>query len=127
MLNNNIEKFDFLVKKAKDLGATESKIIPVDNVYVENRVVLKCQSGCIGYGKKLTCPPHVPAPDEFRKILNEYEYALISKFKSPAKADEETVCSIYKNFLNPKVQGHLKAKAEDFWSDYFDYSKEIHK
>ncbi|MDP3623262.1 MAG: DUF2284 domain-containing protein [Methanobacteriaceae archaeon] len=124
---NIVETFDFLKEKAIELGAVDSKIISVDNVYVENRVVLKCQAGCIGYGKKLTCPPYVPKPDEFRKILNEYEYALLLKFKSPAGADQETVCSIYKNFLDPTVENDLKTKADDFWSDYFDYSKEIHQ
>jgi predicted metal-binding protein len=123
---NKIEKFNFLKDKALKLGAVDCKIISVDNIYVENRVTLKCHVGCVGYGKKLTCPPYVPKVDEFRKILNEYDYALLLKFKSPAKADHETVCSIYKNWLDPNVEEDLKAKAGEFWSDYFDYSEKIH-
>lgn len=124
--DDKIKKFDFLMKMADDYGAEDSRIISVDNVYVENRVSLKCQIGCVGYGKKLTCPPYVPKPDEFKRILNEYKYALLLKFKSPAHADYETVCSIYKNWLDPHVPENLKAKANNFWNDYFDYSKEIH-
>ncbi len=123
---DKIEKFDFLEKKALELGAIDTRIVHVNDVYVENRVPLKCQVGCVGYGKKLTCPPYVPTADEFRKILNEYKYALLVKFKSEAEADHETVCSIYKNWLDPDVVKDLKQKADTFWSDYFDYSKEIH-
>lgn len=124
--DDNIQKFNFLKNKALELGATENKIVPVGSVYLENRVTLKCQVGCVGYGKKLTCPPYVPTVDEFRKILNEYEYALLLKFKSSAKADHETVSSIYKNWLDPDVGKNLKLKADHFWSEYFDQSKEIH-
>ena len=63
------EKCDLLVKKALEMDAVDAKIIPISKVFVEKRVVLKCR-GCIGYGKKLTCPPHVPTVDEFREILN---------------------------------------------------------
>lgn len=46
-----------LARTALQLGANEAKIIPAADVFVENRVPLKCRAGCIGYGKKLTCPP----------------------------------------------------------------------
>lgn len=125
MILKEIEKFDFLKETALKLGAADTKVIPTNKIYVENRIPLKCKSGCIAYGKKLTCPPYVPTADEFRKILSEYEYALLVKFKSPAKADYETSCSIYRNWLDPDVPKNLKKKADKFWSDYFDYSKEI--
>ena len=121
-----MEKFDFLEKMALEMGAIDTKIMPVTDVFVENRVTLKCKVGCVGYGKKLTCPPYVPTADEFKDILNEYQYAMLVKFKSPAKADEDTICSIYKNWLDPGTPEDLKNKADTFWNDYFDYSKEIH-
>jgi len=92
------EKCDLLVKKALEMDAIDAKIIPISKVFVEKRVVLKCR-GCIGYGKKLTCPPHVPTVDEFREILNEYRYALLVKFRSPAVADEEIAKAPYKHGL----------------------------
>lgn len=124
--NKETEKFDFLEKIALKMGAIDTKIITVDDVCVENRVTLKCRAGCVGYGKKLTCPPYVPTANEFKDILNEYKYAMLVKFKSPAKADEDTVCSIYKNWLDPDTPEGLKNKADTFWNDYFDYSQYIH-
>ncbi len=123
---NEVGKFDFLENAALNMGAIDTKVITVDNVFVENRVTLKCQVGCVGYGKKLTCPPNVPTPNEFREILNEYEYAMLVKFKSPAKADNDIICSIYKNWLDPTTPKDLKEKTDVFWNGYFDYSKEIH-
>ena len=61
--------FAYLCDAARSLGAADAKVIPAADIIVKNRVSLKCRAGCIGYGKKLTCPPFVPTPDEFRKTL----------------------------------------------------------
>ncbi len=117
---NDLDNFAFLVQKARELGAADAKVIPAADVIVENRVPLKCRAGCIGYGKKLTCPPYVPTPDEFRKILSEYRYALLVKFISPAKADPEVICSIYKYWLDPDAPADKKEQATQFWKDHFN-------
>lgn len=113
-------QFAFLVDAAKNLGAADAKVIAASDVIVEDRVVLKCRAGCIGYGKKLTCPPHVPTPGEFRKILSEYRYALLVKFISPAQADQDVICSIYKYWLDPAAPAEKKAAAEKFWKEHFN-------
>ncbi|MGA9141893.1 MAG: DUF2284 domain-containing protein [Methanocella sp.] len=118
-------QFAFLVDKALSSGAVDAKVIPTGKVFVEDRVRLKCKVGCVGYGKKLTCPPHCPTVDEFRKILSEYRYALLVKFKSPARADEATRLSTYKNWLDPAAPKEAKESATQFWSDYFGDSKRI--
>jgi predicted metal-binding protein len=118
------EELAFLVTKALELEAIDAKIIPTYKVFVEKRVVLKCR-GCIGYGKKLTCPPHVPTVDDFREILKEYRYALLVKFRSPAVADEEIAKAPYKTWLDPTEPEETREKAAKFWSDYFDYSKKM--
>jgi predicted metal-binding protein len=123
MTNLNVEKvqnYQFLVDTAISLGAADAKVIPVSDVVVENRVALKCRAGCIGYGKKLTCPPYVPTPDEFRKILSEYTCALLVKFISPAEADENVICSIYRYWLDPKAPADKNEKATQFWKDHFN-------
>ena len=112
--------FAFLVEAARSLGAADAKVIPAADVIVENRVPLKCRAGCIGYGKKLTCPPHVPTPDEFRKILAEYRYALLVKFISPAHADPDVICSIYRYWLDPEAPADKKEQATQFWNDHFN-------
>lgn len=119
------KKFDFIKKSALELGAIDAKVVPANMVFVEDRVTLKCR-GCVGYGKKLTCPPHVPTPEEFRKILSEYSYTLLVKFKSPAKTDDDVVRSIYKYWLDPAAPKDKKEEAAKFWADYFEYSKNIH-
>ncbi|MCD1296366.1 metal-binding protein [Methanocella sp. CWC-04] len=120
------KKFDDLKKSALELGAIDAKIIPAGDILVEDRVTLKCRVGCVGYGKKLTCPPYVPTPDEFRKILSEYSYAMLVKFRSPAETDDDVVKSIYKYWLDPAAPKDKKDEASKFWNDYFDYSKIIH-
>jgi|SRR5208337_82673 len=117
-------EFAFLEQAARSLGATVAKVIPASDVIVENRVPLKCRAGCIGYGKKLTCPPYVPTPDEFRKVLAEYRYALLVKFTSPATAEPDVICSIYKYWLDPEAPADKKEKATQFWQDYFTGSKD---
>lgn len=112
--------FTFLVEKARELGAKDAKVIPAADIVVENRVPLKCRAGCIAYGKKLTCPPHVPTPDEFRKILAEYHHALLVKFISPAEADPDVICSIYRYWLDPAAPGDKKERATQFWKDHFN-------
>jgi len=116
----NPESFEFLADAARTLGASGAKIITASDIVVENRVPLKCRAGCIGYGKKLTCPPHVPTPDEFRKILTEYRYALLVKFISPADADPDVICSIYKYWLDLGAPADKKEKATQFWKEHFD-------
>lgn len=120
---NTDDEFVFLRKNALDLGATDAKVIPTSQVFVEDRVVMKCRTGCISYGKKLTCPPYVPTPEEFRKILAEYKSALLVKFTSPAVAEPDVICSIYRYWLDPKAPEEKKKKAEAFWNDHFDGTK----
>ncbi len=115
------EDFEFLIKTARTLGAAEAKVIHASDIVIENRVLLKCRS-CIGYGKKLTCPPYVPTPDEFRKILSEYHYALLVKFISPAKADPDVISSIYRYWLDPEAPADKKEQASQFWQDHFNGS-----
>jgi|GEM_PF-6442933 len=73
-----------------------------------------------GVGIKLTCPPYVPTPDEFRKILSEYSYALLVKFLSPAETDDDVICSIYRYWLDPNAPADKKEKATQFWRDHFN-------
>ncbi|ABS54950.1 conserved hypothetical protein [Methanoregula boonei 6A8] len=110
--------YAFLEKAARNIGAADAKIIAASDIVVENRVSLKCRAGCISYGKKLTCPPYVPTPDEFRKILLEYHSALLVKFISPAEAEPDVICSIYKYWLDPAAPADKKEQAEKFWADH---------
>lgn len=108
------KEFDFLLEEAKRLGALEVKIIDSDKVVVEDRVLLKCRTGCDSYGKKFVCPPFTPAPDEFRKMLKEYRKVLIVKFPAEAEAEEDVGRSLQKNQYSPETPASLRERAKDF-------------
>ena len=69
-----------LMKSAKEKGASSAKLIPAKDIFVEDYVRLKCKFGCIWFGKRFTCPPYSPTPNETRKILRSYSKALLIEF-----------------------------------------------
>jgi len=111
-----LEKFEFLQRLALELGAADAKIIPSNNVVVEDRVVLKCKVGCTNYGKTLACPPYTPSAEEFRKIVGEYSYALFMKFTSKAEADSDLQKSLGKSQGDTMLPADMKLKADEFWA-----------
>ncbi len=116
------KEFDFLVKEAKKLGALEAKIIGPEKVVVEDRVLLKCRSGCHMYGHKFVCPPFTPTADEFRKMLGEYRTILIVKFSADAEADKDVGRSLLKNLCAPNTPPELRDRTKRFW-DAWDGDK----
>ena len=48
---------------AIEAGASGAKLVPADEVYCAEWVRLRCQYGCGGYGRCLTCPPYSPTPE----------------------------------------------------------------
>lgn len=119
-----IESFDFLRKQAVEFGATEAKIIPVEKIVIEDRVVFKCKLGCEKYGKTLACPPYAPKPEEFRKIVGEYHYAMFMKFKTQVEGDSELVKYLSRTG-DPSIPSEMKAKVEKFWSGWKDEMKKL--
>jgi Predicted metal-binding protein len=65
-----------VMAKAEELGLT-AYMLNASDIDVENRAKLKCAYGCRGYGKRLSCPPHIISIDEFREILKEYNTAIL--------------------------------------------------
>jgi len=119
------KEFDFLLREAKKVGALEAKIITPDKVVVEDRVVLKCQSGCHMYGHKFVCPPMTPTPGEFRKILKEYGHILVAKFPAKATADEDVGRSLLKNICAPEIQPDLRSRTKNFWDVWNEDKRSI--
>lgn len=124
MINSEID-FDFLRKRALELGAKDAKIIPASKVVVEDRVVLKCKVGCNNYGKTLACPPYTPTAEEFRKIVGEYSYALFMKFASKAEADLDLQKSLSKASTDPSLSNNEIEKATKFWADWKEDKKNM--
>jgi predicted metal-binding protein len=109
------KEFNFLLEEVRRLGAREAKIIGSNKVVVEDRVLLKCRTGCDSYGKKFVCPPYTPTPDEFRKILREYNKVLIVKFPADAEAEEDVGRSLQKNQCSPAIPPDLRERTNKFW------------
>ncbi len=76
-------RFEKLIRIAMERGATEAKIIPVDEIVLDERVILKCQVPlCNEYGNHLLCPPNSPSLAQFREVLKKYSNAL--QIRTPA-------------------------------------------
>jgi predicted metal-binding protein len=81
------DKITALIQTAMDAGAVEALYIDAKDVVVDDRVRIKCLVPlCRHYGD-LVCPPNVPTPDEFRKFLRLYRYAVIlsTEYINPPK------------------------------------------
>lgn len=97
---------NYFVKRACDLGAKEAKIISPKKVFTAEWVRRKCQYGCDGYGLHLTCPPYSPTPLETRRMLDEYETAVL--IHSPLRWMDITsiVCTLEREAF---LSGYYKA------------------
>lgn len=82
------EDLNKLCQGAVKLGAADAKPIKAEDIVVSDWTRLKCQYGCGGYGKRLTCPPYTPTPDQFRKVLEGYDWAIILKFEARGPESE---------------------------------------
>jgi len=78
------EDLERLCQKSVEFGASEAKPIRAEDIVISDWVRLKCQYGCDGYGKRLTCPPHSPSPEEFGRVLDDYDWAILMKFEPKA-------------------------------------------
>ncbi len=70
-------------QRAKELGASEAVAIPVTDVVVDERALLKCLVPlCYFYATNLMCPPNVMPVSEFKNILKSYRGAILIKIDS---------------------------------------------
>ncbi|MFA5269321.1 MAG: DUF2284 domain-containing protein [Methanoregula sp.] len=107
-------KFQFLADAALAAGAVAAKIIPAGQVTIEDRVRLKCRSGCASYGKYLACPPHAPTLEESRAYLSGYQYAVLVKFESTAFLDENIRFCLYRAQYDPRAEPAQKENVTQF-------------
>ena len=93
------ENYRKLEAKAKEMGAKNVRLFPAADIVVEDRTVLKCIFGCSGYGSRV-CPPFIPTVEEFKKMLADYELALLVEWKSENVFSRE----VSENFLKYSVE-----------------------
>ena len=79
-----MDRFEKLNRIAIEQGATEAKIIPVHDIILDERVILKCQVPlCNEYGNHLLCPPNSPSLAQFRGALKKYTNAILIQIRTP--------------------------------------------
>jgi predicted metal-binding protein len=72
-----LSRFDRYLNLARAAGVRDARIIPARAVVASDWVRFKCQYGCSGFGKRLCCPPLSPTPEQTRRMLTDYRWALI--------------------------------------------------
>jgi predicted metal-binding protein len=74
----NSRQIETFCNEARQMGALDAVVVaPPRQVFVAAWVRLRCQYGCSEYGQCLTCPPNSPTPETTRKVLDEYQTAIL--------------------------------------------------
>ena len=121
------DTFAFLADQARAAGAEDARIIPAHGIIVEDRVRQKCLMGCYESGKYLTCPPHAPPVEDFRKSLKDYRWALLVKFRSGTEFGEEIRYSFWRSLLDSSTLKDEKESAFAFISAYVAETRKLHR
>jgi predicted metal-binding protein len=95
-------------------GFTDFRWINAKDIRVAQWVRFKCLFGCPIYGKKGTCPPNVPAIDQCREFISEYEDVAIFHFQKSVEKTEE-----YKPWSREVTGRLLDLEREVFLSGYY--------
>jgi predicted metal-binding protein len=66
-----------------ELGVDGAKVIDPRSVITAEWVRMKCQFGCSRFGTSRCCPPHTPAPDFTRKVVDSYQKAILAHRRFP--------------------------------------------
>ena len=81
-----------LIKKLTEIAVEKGadpnliKLIDAKDIVIPEWPRWKCQFGCTMYGRRLCCPPFVPDPDDTRKLLKNYDKALVIGFSGAHKS-----------------------------------------
>ncbi len=95
------------------LNFTDYRWIKASQIVVAHWVRFKCTFGCSSYGKKGTCPPHVPSVEECRAFFGEYSDAVIFHFTKKVDRPEDRVP--WSRELNKEL---VSLEREVFWAGY---------
>ena len=86
------DTYQYLVKKALDLGALDARLIDTQSIVFDHRSFLKCRFGCNRWGRYWTCPPHMSiSPETFMEAYAKYSKALIIQTADPQKGQDVTL------------------------------------
>jgi predicted metal-binding protein len=69
--------YEDLCEKAFELGAKSARVIAIETVVTAAWTRMRCQYGCVGYGRRLSCPPHSPTPEQTQAVLDCYKTGIL--------------------------------------------------
>ena len=95
------------VRRARELGAADAKVIDPASIVTAAWVRLKCQFGCGGYNASLCCPPYTPTPEQTRRALDCYRRAILVHCQ-PGVDVQELVATLEREVF---LAGYYKALA----------------
>lgn len=72
-----------LTAMAREKGG-DAVFIPASKIVTAEWVRMKCYFGCKGFGRRFSCPPYSPTPEQTKKVLSEFTSALLVKFVGDA-------------------------------------------
>lgn len=110
--------YSALVDQALALGAVQAKVVPSEDLVVEQRVTFKCRFGCPDFGRRHSCPPKAPSVSEFRQALREYSYALLVAFPTAASLEGEESRGLQRLRHDAAAPAESKAKVESFFAEW---------
>ena len=108
-----------LCQKAEDLGAAQAVAIPVTDIVVDERVLLKCMVPLCSHYGELMCPPNVLPMSKFKEILNCYHRAILIKVDIPLSDLPEGIRGRGEQPASPT--------AEDYLNTARDVQKRLHE
>jgi predicted metal-binding protein len=80
---------------ALDMGASAALVTAASAVIVDDRVTFKCVvPKCFGYGVCANCPPYSPPPEQIRRLISQYQTAVVYRIDVPAAVivrDRQTI------------------------------------
>jgi predicted metal-binding protein len=108
--------------QAYRLGANKVAVMEPKDVVVDERVLYKCIWACPRYNKSLMCPPYTPIPEDTKRLLNQYRYALLVRIEgrpedfAGARAKEEKRYGLQAEGLRKLM---LKLESSAFYEGYY--------
>lgn len=75
----------------REKKAINSKFIDPKSITIGCWTRFKCQYGCSAYNTNLCCPPYSPTPDETKKVIADYNLALLIHFGGDIKVSKTIV------------------------------------
>lgn len=85
-MNSIIQSLNNLKTRARNLSASDAKIISTNKIPIEDEIIDFCKEPlCEDYGKSIYCPPHIMKPQRFRDLLSKYKNAIFFKIDVSTK------------------------------------------